>query len=262
MAIGSFAFDPFQTDAAYSRWGPGEILVDQFLVQAHRFEDLRAAVALHSGDAHLGHHFKHAFLVGFDEVILGVIGFGPVDLTGLGQAPNGGQSQVWVDRAGAISNEQREVMNFAGVTGLQDQCRLGAGALSDQVMVDRRDGEQAGYGSPTAVRAAVRQYDDRAACLYRLGCLFSESVQCFLQRAVAGFPVVERRQRAGAQAFLVQGLDLAKFQVRDDGRVQPQLPTMFRGLVEQVLFAADKGPERCNQFLSDSVQGRVGHLGK
>ena len=57
MPLQAFAGDDVQPDAVDARGGAGEILLDQLLAQADGFEDLRAAVALHRGDAHLRRDF-------------------------------------------------------------------------------------------------------------------------------------------------------------------------------------------------------------
>ncbi len=41
--------------------GTDEALVDDFVSEPDRFEDLRTFVTLQRADAHLGHHFQHAF---------------------------------------------------------------------------------------------------------------------------------------------------------------------------------------------------------
>ena len=171
------------------------------MAQPNCFKDLRAPVALHRGDAHLGHYFQHALFVGLDEVRLCVIRFGPVDPPSLGQVPDGSQCQVRVDGAGAVADQQCKVVDFSGVAGLRDQSGLGAGALSDQMMVDCCDRQQTRYGRPAAVCAAVGKYDYRAAGLYQLGSLFSNPVQRFLEAAFSGLPVIQRRYCAGTQSI-------------------------------------------------------------
>ena len=47
---------------------PGEVAVDDFLVEADRLEDLGAAVALDGGDAHLGHHLEDALVDRLDVI--------------------------------------------------------------------------------------------------------------------------------------------------------------------------------------------------
>ena len=48
--------------------GPREVAIDERLVEADRFEDLRAAIALQRRDAHLGHHLEDALVERLDVV--------------------------------------------------------------------------------------------------------------------------------------------------------------------------------------------------
>ena len=66
-----FLRDHVHADAADARRRPGEVLVDDVLAQADRFEHLRAAIALDRGDAHLRHHLDDALGRGLDEVLAG-----------------------------------------------------------------------------------------------------------------------------------------------------------------------------------------------
>ena len=61
--------DDLQTDAAHPRGRPREILVDELLVQAHRLENLCAAVALDGRDPHLGHDLEDALVEALDVVL-------------------------------------------------------------------------------------------------------------------------------------------------------------------------------------------------
>ena len=49
-----------ESDAADAGGGAGEVFVDDVLVQADGFEQLRATVAHDGGNAHLGHDLEHA----------------------------------------------------------------------------------------------------------------------------------------------------------------------------------------------------------
>ena len=69
-----FAGQHVEADALDARGGAGEIFVDQLLVQADGLEDLRAAIALQGGDAHLREGLQQALVDGLDEVLLGVFG--------------------------------------------------------------------------------------------------------------------------------------------------------------------------------------------
>ena len=96
-----------QTNAAYARGGPGEVLVDRLLVQANGLEDLGAAVALDGRDAHLGHHLEHALVDRLDEVLLGGVGVHGqgCDLF-LCELMEQLKGEVRAHRAGAIADEQ------------------------------------------------------------------------------------------------------------------------------------------------------------
>ena len=55
-----------QPDAFDARRGAGEVLLDQLLVEPDGFEDLRAAIALQRGDAHLREGLQQALVDGLD----------------------------------------------------------------------------------------------------------------------------------------------------------------------------------------------------
>ena len=50
---------------------PVKVSIDQFVIEADRLKDLRAAVGLHRGDAHLRENLEQAFVNGFNELALG-----------------------------------------------------------------------------------------------------------------------------------------------------------------------------------------------
>ena len=75
MAQLHFARDHVQADAPHPRGRAGEIFFHERRMQADRFKNLRAAVALDGGDAHLGNDLDHALDGGFDEILAGVLVF-------------------------------------------------------------------------------------------------------------------------------------------------------------------------------------------
>ena len=60
MPRGVLLGHPFQPHAADAADGFGKVFIDERAAQAHGLEQLRTAVALHGGDAHLGHGLYHA----------------------------------------------------------------------------------------------------------------------------------------------------------------------------------------------------------
>src|SRR5437870_4428692 len=69
MTFLSLSSDHVEANARNLRRSPGEVFIDDVLIEPDRFEDLSAAIALGRGDAHLGHDFQQAFVKGFDIVL-------------------------------------------------------------------------------------------------------------------------------------------------------------------------------------------------
>src|SRR5262249_44494175 len=67
-------------DAADARSRPGEVSVDDILIETDGFEDLGAAIALGGGDAHLGHHLHDSLADCFDVILDGLLVTGSVEL--------------------------------------------------------------------------------------------------------------------------------------------------------------------------------------
>src|SRR5688572_2949080 len=64
-----FLRDHIETDTTDARRGAREVVIDDILTQADRFEYLRTAITLHRRDAHLGHDLYNALGRGFDHVL-------------------------------------------------------------------------------------------------------------------------------------------------------------------------------------------------
>ena len=87
-----------------------EAQVDDLSCDAHRVEDLRAAVRVDAGDAHLGQHLQDALLDGLlvgDEGVRGIGVAGPAPRR---EARNGGEREARVDGLRAVAQQAREVM--------------------------------------------------------------------------------------------------------------------------------------------------------
>jgi hypothetical protein len=121
--------------------GALEVFVDQRLVQADRFEDLRAAVGHIGRDAHLGHHLHQALADRLGVVVHRLLA-GHVARHAVRHFDQGFHGQVRVDGFGAVAGQQGEVVGFAGRAGFHDQAGRGAQALADQVLVDGGGGQQ------------------------------------------------------------------------------------------------------------------------
>ena len=162
---GDLGRDAVEPDAADPAGGPGEVAGGQRRVQADRLEHLRAAVGRDRRDAHLGHDLQDALAQAGHDVVRGRLG--GVDAgqrAGRDQVVDGLQREVRVDRRRAVPDQRRDVVDLAGVAGLDDERRLRARPLPDQMLVDRggeqqrRDrGEVGGASRGRTGRARVRR---------------------------------------------------------------------------------------------------------
>ena len=160
VAHGSFARDHVDAHPADARGGPGEIFVDKFMAQADGLKNLRAAVALDGGDAHLGDDFDHALDHRLGVIVGGFVVVDPGQQALADHFFDRGVSQVGVDRHRAIADQHGKMMHFARLARFDHQADLGARAVADQVMVQAGDRQQGRDGGVVLVDAAVREDDD------------------------------------------------------------------------------------------------------
>jgi len=86
------------------------------------------------------------------------------------------EGQVRIDRAGAVADEQGEVVDFARLARLEDEAYLRPRPGANEMVVDRGNGEQRRDRRLGLVMAAVRQDDDVVAFLDRLAGLIQEGL--------------------------------------------------------------------------------------
>ena len=73
------------------------------------------------------------------------------------------ERQVRIHRAGAVAEQQRDVMHFARVAGLDQQAALVARAFANEVMMHAGRREQARNRRVVRIDAAIRQDQDAVA---------------------------------------------------------------------------------------------------
>ena len=130
-------------DAADPRRGAREVALDQLRREADGLEDLRAVVGLDRRDAHLGDRLEQALGDALDDVPLGGLEVvDAVDAALVDELLERLEHQVRVDRAGAVADQRREVVDLARLAGLEHEPGLQARALAHEVVVDAGDGEQ------------------------------------------------------------------------------------------------------------------------
>ncbi len=197
-----FAGDHVDADAADAGRRPGEVLVDEVLIQPQRLEDLSAVVALNGADAHLGDYFDDALGDGLAVLLLGHLP-GAGDQAQADLVVDGLEGEVRVDGAGAVPKQEGKVMDFARLAGFEDEARQGAGAGPDEVMVDGRDGEERRHGGFVGVVAAIREDDDVVAFSDRLRRAVAEGFDGLAEAGSAVADAVQGRQRDRLEAVRV-----------------------------------------------------------
>ena len=157
------AGDLFQSDAADARWRPGEILIDHFLPQADRLEDLRAAIGLDRRDAHLGHHLDHALVDGLVVAFHRVLVTDVRQQTFVNHVVQAFVSEVRINRLHAISEQQTEMMHFARFAGLEHKPDPRARTCADQMMMQAGRGQQRRNRCMSLVDAFIGKNQNRRA---------------------------------------------------------------------------------------------------
>ena len=110
-------------------------MVDDVLTEAERLEHLGAAVALDRGDAHLGHDLDDALGRRLDHVLARGLVVDAGQRVLADHVIDRLERDVRVDGAGAVTDEQREVMHFAGLAGFHHETDARAQALADEIAV-------------------------------------------------------------------------------------------------------------------------------
>ena len=137
-----------EADSADARGGAGEVPVDQRRLETDRLEDLRAAVGLDRGDAHLGDRLQQPFADRLDTFCAASSSARPAprcrscaridvcDPSVEDQPVERLEHQIRVDRARAIAEQRGEVVHLARLARLEDDPGAQARALAHEVVVD------------------------------------------------------------------------------------------------------------------------------
>ena len=263
VAQAHFPGDDIDADAADAGGGAREILVHEVLAEAERLEDLGAVVALHRGDAHLGHDLDDALVDCLDVFHLGL---GRVALEHpLAQlVVDGLEGQVGIHGAGAVANEGAVVVYLAGLPGLQHETDLLAGAGPQQVVLDRGDAEQGGNGRVRGVVAPVREDQDVVALGDGLAAGAAQVLDGLAQALAAGLSLEQHGQGDGVEAAragtAVQAADLLELAVQQDGRGQLKVQGRRGHGLQQVALRADGGVHGQHDALAVRVHRGIGDL--
>ena len=243
--------------------GAGEIFRHEIRLQSDGVENLRAAVGLIGGDAHLGHHLEDPLVDRLDVTLEDLLLVELLRKLVLDRN-QGLEGEIGIDRLGAVAGQAAEVVHLARLAQFHHQPHRGAQPLPDEVMMHRRTGEQRGNRDILGAGTTVRQDDDVDAFPHRrLGAGTKRSERLLeAAGAVLGRPGgVEEARLEVPVADLGDGADLLEIAVGQDRLAHLESLEMRRSFdVEQVRPRADDRDQAHDQLLADRIDRRVGHL--
>ena len=164
-----------EADASDLRRSTAEAGFDDVTCKAERFEELRAAIRRHIGDAHLGHDLQHAVLSRFAEPQLRFRGSWTVtpELVGRCERRDGLQGEAGADRIRAVPQQASEVVRLAHVIGDDDDRGRRTSTGRDEPLVDGTNREHR-RNRGLVYRYVLEQEDRRV----RRECLVAEPCAC------------------------------------------------------------------------------------
>ena len=258
VALVLLALDVLDTHAAHTAHRAGKVRVDELRRKAHSLEDLRRMVALHRGDAHLGHDGDDAggrSLVVVGDALLGR----HVQVAVCRQIADARMCVVRIDAARGVAHQCRKVVRGHGVAALHHDVGKGTHAGADQVVVHAAHGEQRRHGH-LARSGTIAQHHDVHAVADRSLNVLCKLLERSLQRALAGIAAVDGAETAGLKAHAVDGADAIELLLVEQRALQANQLAGRTGVLEQVAVVAQVERGRGDHMLAKGVDGRVRDL--
>ena len=254
------ALDVLDTHTAHAAHRAGKVLVDELGGKAHGLEDLCGVVALHRGDAHLGHDGDDAGGRGLVVVVDALLGR-HVQVAACRQIADARVRVVRIDAARGVTHQRRKVVRGHGVAALHHDVGKSAHAGTDQVVMDAAHGEQRRHGN-LARGGAVAQHHDVHAIANRGLNVLGKLLERSLQRALAGIAAVHGTEAAGFKAHAVDGADAVELLLVEQRALQAHQLAGGAGVLEQVAVIAQVERGRGDHMLAQGVDRRVRDLGE
>ena len=260
VALVLLALNVLDTHTAHTAHRAGEVRVDELRRKAHGLEDLRRMVALHRGDAHLGHDGDDAggrSLVVVGDALLGR----HVQVAACRQITDARMCVVRIDAARGVAHQCRKVVRGHGVATLHHQVGKGTHAGADQVVVHAAHGEQRRHGY-LARSGTIAQHHDVHAIAHRCLNVLCKLLERSLQRALAGIAAVHGTETAGLKAHAVDGADAVEFLLVEQRALQANQLAGRTGVLEQVAVVAQVECGRGDHVLAQGIDRRIRDLGE
>ena len=260
VALVLLALNVLDAHTAHTAHRAGEVRVDELRRKAHGLEDLRRMVALHRGDAHLGHDGDDAggrSLVVVGDALLGR----HVQVAACRQVADARMCVVRIDAARGVAHQCRKVVRGHGVAALHHDVGKGTHAGANQVVVHAAYGEQRRHGH-LARSGTIAQHHNVHAVANRGLDVFGKLLERSLQRALTRVAAVDGTETAGLKANTVDGADAVKLPLVEQRALQAHQLAGRTGILEQVAVVAQVERGRSHHVLAQGIDRRIRDLGE
>ena len=264
MTLHGFQRDLRQRDTFNGGGGAGEITVHELARQADRVENLRAAIGLVGGDAHLGHDLEQALV---DRLDVAFDNLGRIHLFGKLAAPvhvcQRLEGQIGVDCFGTIACKAAEMMHFARFARFDNQTDRGAQPLPDQMVMHGCRCKQCRNGDAVRAKLAVGEDDDVVAACHGCFGTFAQPLKRTVHTVRTFLRPISDVDGLGVETIfsMADGTDLLQITIGENrlAYFEPLAPRRT-DQIENVGPWSDEGDEAHHQFFSDRIYRRVGYL--
>ena len=202
-----FALKLGEAHAANAADRAREAAVDELGCETDGLKDLGGMVALHGGDAHLGHDGHHARRRGAVKPLNPLTGgtcatVGPREVVLMRQTRDVRVGAVRVDAACRVTYKRGKVVCRERVAALDDEVGKGAQPRAHQVVMNRSDGEERRDGDLACARAVGERYDVHAVA-HRALDLVAQLIERALKRTFSRIAQVDGAEGAGMETRAV-----------------------------------------------------------
>ena len=173
------------------------------------------------------------------------------------------EGHIGIDRLGAISGQDAEMMHFARLAGLHNQPSLHAQALADQVVMHRGRGERGRNGNAIRRHRTIRKDENILVGQHHVGRVHADSLQRAGKpsRAFRGGPcAIDGRGAKRAVDQFLDGTDFFHIGVGQDRLQNLEALMRARLMTEQIGPRPDHRHQRHHQFFANRIDRWIGDL--
>ena len=261
LAIANFAGNFFEADTFDAACGTRQELLDKFVVQAHRFENLGTAVAAERRNTHLRHDLQKT-LIDSLYIICSSRHRIHIQVAVMAHVGNALESKIRVDDRRTETEEQRKVHHFANFTGLHNQTDFRTDTRFNKSTVYTCCCKERRYRHIAPVNVLVRKHDDIKVIVHRTHGIAREVLQSGFQH----FAVTTERElhleHFRLESLVTDILETTDFVFGHNRARNLDEVSLFRRFFEDVAVVADVSCQAHHEFFTDRVNRRVRHLGE